>query len=136
MFSNVCLSEEELLRLNRALVRKLLNGAPLENKISVYLWNGERVWGRGEELKIEIKKVWALREALSEFSDLSLAESYIYDLLDLKGDIYLVFPIADWLIEKFSSLRKKLELLKLIKRIPKLEELEKCRAEVRGSSTA
>jgi cyclopropane-fatty-acyl-phospholipid synthase len=132
MFSNVCLSEEELLRLNRALVRKLLNGAPLENKISVYLWNGERVWGRGEELKIEIKKVWALREALSEFSDLSLAESYIYDLLDLKGDIYLVFPIADWLIEKFSSLRKKLELLKLIKRIPKLEELEKCRAEVRG----
>ncbi len=132
MFSNVCLSEEELLRLNRALVRKLLNGAPLENKISVYLWNGERVWGKGDKLKIEIKKVWALRGALSEFSDLSLAESYIYDLIDLKGDIYLVFPIADWLIESFSSLREKLELLKLIKRIPKLEELEKCRAEVRG----
>jgi cyclopropane-fatty-acyl-phospholipid synthase len=128
----VCVSDEELLRLNKELVRELLKGAPEENEVCVELWNGEKVWGRGEKLKIKIKKPWALKEALETFSDLSLAESYIYGLVDLEGDIYLIFPIADWLIERFKGIGEKLRIWKILRKIPKLEELRKCRAEVEG----
>ena len=128
----VCLSEEELLRLNRKVVEELLRGAPGEKDVSVELWNGERVWGKGEKLKIRINKPWALREALSTFSDLSLAESYIYGLIDLIGDIYLIFPIADWVMERFKPLSEKLKFWKLLKKVPTLEEYKKCRAELSG----
>ena len=128
----VCVNDEELLDLNRKLILQLLEGAPEENKVSVELWNGEKVWGRGNRLRIKVKKPWALREALESFSDLSLAESYIYGLIDLEGDIYPIFPIADWLVEKFKGIREKLKLWRIVRRIPKLEELRKCRAEVEG----
>ncbi len=128
----MCLNEGELLNLNRKLIEELLSGAPLENEVSVYLWNGDRVWGSGDKLRIRINKPWALKEALGEFSDLSLAESYIYGLIDLDGDIYLVFPISDWLIQRFSSLREKLKLWRVLRKIPNLGQFKKCRAEVKG----
>ncbi len=56
--------------------------------------------GEGERLKIKIKTPWSLKEALREFNDLSLAESYIYGLMDLEGDIFTLLPLVDWIIEK------------------------------------
>ena len=118
--------------MNRELILALLGEAPGEKDVSVELWNGEKVWGRGEKLVIKINKPWALREALSTFSDLSLAESYIYGLVDLEGDIYLVFPISDWIIERFKPLKEKIKIWRILKQIPTLEEYKKCRAEVSG----
>ena len=39
----------------------------------------------------------ALRRMLRDTSsDLSAGEAYIYDDFDIEGDIYAVFPLADW----------------------------------------
>ncbi|SMP03841.1 cyclopropane-fatty-acyl-phospholipid synthase [Desulfurobacterium pacificum] len=127
---NVC-SESEWVRRNELVVKELLSNAPGENDISVYLWNGRKVWGKGEKLKIKLKTPWSLKEALKEFNDLSLAESYIYGLIDLEGDIFILFPIVDWILETFT-LRKKLKVWKLVKDLPSEEEIKKCRVELDG----
>ena len=129
---NLACNEREIERLNWEIVKELLEGAPGEKDVSVILWNGKRVWGRGEKLKIIIKTPWSLKEALRDFSDLSLAESYIYGLIDLEGDIFLLFPIVEWIIERRLSFREKLRLWRTIRRLPGEAEVRRCWAEVSG----
>jgi cyclopropane-fatty-acyl-phospholipid synthase len=127
----VC-SELELEELNREIVNRLLRGAPGESEVSVELWNGKRIWGKGEKLKIKLKTPWSLKEAFREFNDLSLAESYIYGLIDLEGDIFLLFPLVDWILERNLSLTEKLKLWRLIKKLPGEAQIRRCWAEVDG----
>ncbi|WP_457681523.1 class I SAM-dependent methyltransferase [Thermovibrio sp.] len=127
----VC-SEREVEELNREIVNRLLGDNPLKRDVSVVLWNGKRVWGEGERLKIKIKTPWSLKEALREFNDLSLAESYIYGLIDLEGDIFTLFPLVDWIIEKRMGLKEKLSLLRLVRKLPGEAQIRRCWAEVDG----
>lgn len=123
---------KEVEELNEELVKELLNGAPGESEASVILWNGKRVWGKGDKLKIKIKTPWSLKEAFRENSDLSLAESYIYGLIDIEGDIFLLFPIVDWIIDRVSSLKERLRLWRLIRKLPGKAKVKRCWAEVDG----
>ncbi|WP_121170181.1 SAM-dependent methyltransferase [Thermovibrio guaymasensis] len=123
---------KEVEELNEELVKELLNGAPGESEASVILWNGKRVWGKGDKLKIKIKTPWSLKEAFRENSDLSLAESYIYGLIDIEGDIFLLFPIVDWIIDRVSSLKERLRLWRLIRKLPGEAKVKRCWAEVDG----
>lgn len=125
-------SEREIEELNRKVIEELLKGAPAEEEVSVLLWNGKRVWGRGNKLRIIIKTPWSLKEALKGPSDLSLAESYIYGLVDLEGDIFLLFPIVDWITERLKGFKEKVKLWRLIRRLPGEAQIRRCWAEVEG----
>ncbi|ADU96942.1 SAM-dependent methyltransferase [Thermovibrio ammonificans] len=131
MTKEVC-SEREVEELNREIVNRLLKGAPGEEETSVILWNNKRVWGRGDKLKIRIKTPWSLKEALKQFNDLSLAESYIYGLIDLEGDIFLLFPLVDWILQRRWPLSEKVKLWRLIRRLPGEAQIKRCWAEVDG----
>ncbi len=124
-------NEEELLRINKEVIRSILKGAP-QKGVSVELWNGEKVWGEGDKLRIKLNYPWSLKEALKENSDLSLAESYIYGLVDLIGDIYLVFPIADWLTQRELPFKEKIKIWRKLRKIPSGRSFKKCWAEVNG----
>jgi len=86
----------------------------------IELWDGTEIPADGDaEFTLKINYPCSLWHALVPPTDLSMGEAYIYNLIDIKGNIFQVFPVAEKLKEKFKnpSLAAKLgvHLLKLKK---------------------
>lgn len=72
-------------------------------KFQVRLWDG-RTWGaQNPRCTLVLKHPGTLRRLCTDPSELSLGEAYIYDDVDIVGDIETVFEIADNLLEFGSS---------------------------------
>jgi len=87
---------------------------------AVELWDGTR-WepeaGQPARCILRIKRPGALRRMFLPATELALAEAYLYDDFDIEGEIYPIFDLADWFLERKISrsqqLRYARELLKL-----------------------
>jgi cyclopropane-fatty-acyl-phospholipid synthase len=67
----------------------------------VRLWDGT-VWGAAEHPRFTLilKHPAALRRIVHSPSELSLGEAYIFDELDVEGDLQAAFEVGDYLIAK------------------------------------
>ncbi len=132
MPKRTCYSEE-VEELISNLINELLSNAPGKKEVSILLWNNKKIWGEGEKLRIKINYPWSLKESLRKLPDLSLAEAYTYNLIDLDGDIFLVFPIVQWITEEKNwGIKEKVSLWKKLRKLPGFAEIQKCEATVEG----
>ncbi len=73
-----------------------------QSDFAVRLWDGS-VWepdgGRPARFTLVLRHPGALRAMLLPPSELRLGEAYLYDDVDVEGDIEAVFPLADHLLE-------------------------------------
>ena len=60
----------------------------------------------------------SLRRMLSPPGELALAEAFIYDDIDIEGDIESVFPLADYLRTRTSGIADRLRFLKQLHTLP------------------
>ncbi len=119
------------LKIAKEFLFKLFDG--FDNCPVFILWNGEKALGSVEKTIIKIKFPWSLREMFLTPSELSLAESYIYGDIDIEGDIYGIFPMAEYLLEKNLSIIEKASLFNLLRKLPSRDiSYEKMHARLKG----
>lgn len=86
-------------------ISSVLSNCPKQD-FQIRLWDGT-VWGRTDNpsFTLVIKDPIALRHMLLNPSELSLGESYVFDELDVEGDIEAAIELGDYLIssEKTSA---------------------------------
>jgi cyclopropane-fatty-acyl-phospholipid synthase len=109
---------DEATHLTRHLLDEVFGGDRSHN-VSVRLWNGT-CWPdeAPRPVTIVLKHPGALRKMFLPGTELSLAEAYLYDDFDIKGDIEAVFDLADALVEATSGWRKKLSVGRDLLRLP------------------
>ncbi len=121
----------EYLSVAKEFLKKLLGD--FDRKPLFVLWNGEEVFGDKRDTIIKINFPWSLREMFMDASELSLAESYIYGDIDIEGDIFGIFPMAEYLINKNIGLIEKAALFNLLRKLPKRDKpYAKMHAELKG----
>jgi cyclopropane-fatty-acyl-phospholipid synthase len=93
-----------------------------EPRVGVRLWDGTR-WpdDAPRPVTLVLKHPGALRAAFLPGTELALAEAYLYDDLDIEGDIESVFDLADALAESTSGWSKKLRVARDLLRLPARE---------------
>ncbi len=87
-----------------AFLSVLLEGIPRD--FAVRLWNGyvsPPEPGRDARFTLAINNPGALWHALMPPGDLAMGEAYIYDDIDIEGDIYGVFDLADRIQAKLKD---------------------------------
>ncbi len=125
------MENEKFLSISRDFLELLLDG--VHNKPTFVLWDGSKILGNKRETEILINYPWSLREMFLNPSELSMAEAYIYGDIDIKGNIYDVFPLANELIEKKFGVKNKVKLFTLLKKLPSRKiSYEKCFANLSG----
>lgn len=104
--------------LSMEFLEDLLSGYTTCN-FQVRLWDGS-VWGSQQQPRfvLSLKHPGALRTMFLAPSELTLGEAYIYDDLDIEGDIEAAVDLGDYLIGKECSLRERLHLAALLRRLP------------------
>jgi cyclopropane-fatty-acyl-phospholipid synthase len=97
---------------------EIFAGCSLE-RVAVRLWNGTP-WPdeRPRPATIVLKHPGTLRRMFLPGSEIGLAEAYIYDDFDLKGDIGGAFDIADFLLTRVRDWRTKLRLASALLALP------------------
>ncbi len=124
-------SNEQYLLLAKEFLEKLFEG--YDKKPLFVLWNGEEVFGDVRDTIIKINFPWSLREMFLDGSELSLAESYVYGDIEIDGDIYGIFPMAEFLLKRKLGVVEKLALYNLLRKLPKREKsYKKMHAELKG----
>jgi cyclopropane-fatty-acyl-phospholipid synthase len=103
------------------LLEELLNGDGA-HQVGVRLWDGTH-WpdAAPRPVTLVLQHPGALRSAFLPGTELGLAEAYLYDDLDIEGDIESVFGLADALAEATSGWRKKLRAARDLMRLPPSE---------------
>jgi cyclopropane-fatty-acyl-phospholipid synthase len=103
---------------------ELLYQCPVRN-FTVRLWDGT-VWGETlhPQFTLVLKNPGALRKMLLEPSQLSLGEAYIYDDVDVEGDINAVFDLGDYLVSHEMGLTDKMRLGSLLLKLPSTSRRE------------
>ena len=82
---------------------EMLTGVP---DVGVRLWDGQ-MWGSPEpKVTLVLQHPGALREMLLSGTELGMAESYLYDDIDIVGNIELIFDLSDELTQKFSVVER------------------------------
>ncbi len=91
---------------------------PFADRIQVRLWDGQ-TWpdASPHPVTLVLNHPGALRRMLLPGTEVGLAEAYLYDDLDIEGDIKSVFVLADALTTHLST-RQKLHLAKELLRLP------------------
>jgi cyclopropane-fatty-acyl-phospholipid synthase len=120
-----------------ALLEDLL-GEASAGDVAVRLWEGttwrSRHSSRAPRVSLVLKHPGALRTMLSSPSDLTLGEMYIYDEVDVEGEIEAVFPAIDRLFEHQLGIGDRLRYAALLRRLPHSgPRLEARRARLRGA---
>lgn len=89
------------------------------DELQVRLWDG-RTWGASNpRCTLVLKHPGTLRRLCTDPSELSLGEAYIYDDVDIEGDIEMVFQVADHLLEFGNSgFGHRLQLMRLFRELP------------------
>jgi cyclopropane-fatty-acyl-phospholipid synthase len=87
--------------------------------VGVRLWDGS-LWPdpAPRPVTILLQHPGALREMLLPGTELGMGEAYIYDDIDLVGNVELVFGLAERLTESIGSPRAKLRLARDLLRLP------------------
>jgi cyclopropane-fatty-acyl-phospholipid synthase len=102
-----------------ALLDKLLDCYPCD--FGVRLWNGMQRGpdaGRPERFTLVLRHPGALRALFWPPSRLSMAEAYIYDDVDIEGDLHAVFPLGDYLLSARRSAAERLRLGRALLSLP------------------
>jgi cyclopropane-fatty-acyl-phospholipid synthase len=99
-------------------LNELLRDVPDRN-FGIRLWDGT-VWGQASrpQFTLVLKNPSALRKMLLEPSQLSLGEAYIFDDIDVEGDISAVFDFGDNLVRRAIGIADKFRLASLLRRLP------------------
>jgi cyclopropane-fatty-acyl-phospholipid synthase len=100
------------------LLDELVTGASRET-IAVRLWDGTR-WP-DESVRpttLVLRHPGALRAMFLPGSELALAEAYLYDEVDIEGEIESVFDLADTLSQATAGWRRKLGAVRDLLRLP------------------
>jgi cyclopropane-fatty-acyl-phospholipid synthase len=99
-------------------LERLLRGYMARN-FRVRLWDGS-VWGQQQQSRftLTLKHPGALRAMFLAPSELTLGEAYIYDDFDIEGDIEAALDLGDYLLGQDRSLRERLPLAELLRRLP------------------
>ena len=91
-----------------------------QRDFQVRFWDGT-IWGATLQpsFTLVLKHPGALREMLAEDTELSLAEAYIFDDVDIEGDIEAVLGLADYLLaHENHGFRQNLRLAGLLRQMP------------------
>ena len=91
--------------------------------IAVRLWDGT-TWrasrtGVTPRATLVINDATALRRMLSEASDLTLGEMFVYGDLDVEGNLEAIFPAIDWVVEQKVGVADRLRYAALLRKLPK-----------------
>ncbi|HEY6270495.1 MAG TPA: cyclopropane-fatty-acyl-phospholipid synthase family protein [Terriglobales bacterium] len=104
------------------LLAELLADYPTRN-FQVRFWDGTTWGSKQPRFTLVLKHPGALREMFLSPSELTLGESYIFDDLDIEGDIEGGFDLADYLLTKDSQgLSQKLHLARALRKLPGRQE--------------
>lgn len=103
----------------------------------VRLWDGT-IWGAETQPRftLVLRHPGALRALFFSPNELTLGEAYIYNNLDLEGDIEAAFDLADYLLDQRRSLGKRLDLARRLQnwsadiRVPTNRQLANFRGRV------
>lgn len=88
------------------------------NGVAVRLWDGQ-VWGSQEpKVTLALTHPGALREMLLAGNDLAMAEAYLFNDVDIEGNVESLFELADVISQKFG-LMSKLGIARELLRLPK-----------------
>lgn len=111
---------DNAVRTSIRILEEVFQGMPVRT-FAVRLWDGT-VWkpdeGERKHCVLVLRRPEALRQMLLPPTELSLAEAYIFDDVDIEGDIFAVYPLADQLLQRRWSVREKLHLARLLRRLP------------------
>jgi len=102
-----------------ALLDELLENYPRD--FGVVLWDGTHRGpdpGFPERFTFVLKHRGALRALLWPPSRLAMAEAYIYDDVDIEGDIHGVFPLGEHLVGSPRSLAERVRLARTVLSLP------------------
>jgi len=102
-----------------ALLDELLDGYSCD--FAVRLWNGAHRnadAGRPERFILVLRHPGALRALLWLPSRLPMAEAYIYDDVDIEGDIHAVFPLGHYLLSAHRPVSERLRLARALLSLP------------------
>jgi len=85
----------------------------------IRLWDGT-TWGREKRPRftLVLKHAEALHAMFHSPSELTLGEAYIYDDIDIEGDIESAFELADYLIGRERSQSESFDLHKQLQKLP------------------
>src|SRR5207245_9170031 len=84
---------------------------------AVELWDETRLDpepGQFDRFTWRIHHASRLRAALNAATQVALGEAYIYNDFDISGDILAIFPVAEYLAERYRSTKGKLNLATLL----------------------
>jgi cyclopropane-fatty-acyl-phospholipid synthase len=105
-------------RLGVKLFQALLAHYPRPN-FRVRLWDGNTLGSDHPRFTVVVKHPRALRKMFLEPSELTLGEAYIFDDLDIEGDIEAAFELADYLLARgISGLQQSLHLGGVLRHLP------------------
>lgn len=94
---------------------------PSQNRegIQVRLWDGS-VWpGDGHaDATLVLNHPGALRSAMLSGTELGISEAYLYNDLDIEGNLEALFEHADRLTQTTGSLRTKMKLFGMLEQLP------------------
>ena len=86
---------------------------------AVRLWSGE-IWGNSLQPRftLVLKHPGALRKMLLGASEVTLGEAYIFDDIDIEGELEAAFEFGDYLVAHELELTEKLRLAGFLLRLP------------------
>ncbi len=86
-------------------VLKILFG-DVKRNFTIRLWNGMTMDpspGQESEFTLVVNHPCAIWHALVPPNDLSMGEAYIYNYMDIEGNIYAIYPLLDSITRKFHD---------------------------------
>jgi cyclopropane-fatty-acyl-phospholipid synthase len=100
-------------------ILEVLTSAYGRRDFAVRLWDGS-TWGDIERPRftLVLKHPSALRKLFSAASEVALGEAFIYDDVDIEGNIEAAFDLADYLLAGEHGLAERLRLGSLLFRLP------------------
>src|SRR6266568_469131 len=117
-----------------AIVQELLRDYHPRN-FAVELWDRTRLDpepGQFGRFTWHINHASRLRAALSAATQVALGEAYLYNDFDISGDILAIFPVAEYLAERYRSPKRKLHLATLLLGLPSRNHDASVSAKLRG----
>src|SRR5438132_4060113 len=117
-----------------AIVQELLRDYHPRN-FAVELWDGTRLDpepGQFGRFTWHINHASRLRDAISAATQVALGEAYLYNDFDISGDILAIFPVAEYLAERYRSPKRKLHLATLLLGLPSRNHDASVSAKLRG----
>lgn len=109
-------AETEAKELTLQLLQRLFNGAP---ELNVRLWDGT-FWpdSTPHRVTLVLNHPGALRAMLLPGTEVGLVEAYLYNDIDLEGEIESVYGVAEQLAAQTDNWKKKLGVARDLLRLP------------------